>query len=179
MKMTEINSKTVEQLTAMLESEGISKAKLSEARESSFLPEGETIKFVEFEVKGEAGETDTDGNVIKQSSRYIQLKTDKGTACSLSRLQAANFIGEITPDSLMEIKKEGSPLKGSFFLKTNTVANPFLQGNQAQAIKNLLNKEFTVSHINGVRGKFNAEGQWDKDSYETEAYTLYRLQPVK
>ena len=137
MKMSEINSKTVEQLTTMLEGEGISKAKLSEARESSFLPEGETIKFVEFEVKGELGGKDENGNE-KQNTRYIQLRTDKGHICSLSRLQASNFIGTIDDSCFGEIKKETSPIKGSFFLKTNTVANPFLQGNQAQAIKNLL-----------------------------------------
>lgn len=179
MKMTEINSKTVEQLTAMLESEGISKAKLSEARESSFLPEGETIKFVEFEVKGDAEVKDASGNVTTKNSRYIQLKTDKGYGCSLSRLQASNFVGEVTHEAIGEIKKELSELKGSFYLKTNTVANAFLQGNQAQAIKNLLNKEFVVKHIPGVKGKYVPAGQWDRDTFETDPLILFALESVK
>ena len=178
MKISEINSKTVDQIVALLENEGISKSKLSEARESSFLPENEPIKFVEFEVKGDAEEKDATGIITKQGSRYVQLKTDKGHVCSLSRLQASNFVGEITPEAFIEIKKEGT-LKGSFFLKSNTTPNAFLQGNQAQALKNLLNKEFVIKHIPGIRGKFIKEGQWDKDNFETEAYTLYQLQPTK
>ena len=175
MKISEINSKSAVQVATILENEGVSRSKLSEARESSFLPENEPIKFVEFEVKGDHEEKDATGEIIKNNSRYVQLKTDKGYVCSLSRLQASNFVGELKPEALVEIKKEGS-LKGSFFLKPNTTPNAFLQGNQAQALLNLLNKKFVVKHIPGIRGKYVPSGQWDKDTFETDPYTLYQLQ---
>lgn len=164
MKLTEISSKSVSEIEAILESEGISKKKLSEARENSFIPEGE-VKFASFDF---AGEPAKEG---KKSTRYVKLITDKGHTCSLSRLQGSLFIGSDVKSAISEIKTGNNA--GKYFLKSNTTPNTFLSGNQAQALKTLTSKTFVCEHIKGLRSVY--DDYFSAEEVKTEPYTIFAL----
>lgn len=172
MKLTEISSKSVSEIEAILEAEGISKKKLSEARETSFIPEGE-VKFVAFDIAGEPEKKDANGNVTERSTRYVKLITDKGHVCSLSRLQGSLFVGSDVESGISEIKTGNNA--GKYFLKNNTTPNTFLSGNQAQAMKTLIGKTFVCEHIKGLRSVYDENGYFSAEEVKTEPYTVFAL----
>ena len=177
MKLTAISTKSIDTLAAEMLENGISSKKLGEAREPSYLSEGE-IRFVEYGYEGEPAEKDAEGNITKQSTRFIKLITDKGESCSLSRLQASFFQAEdMTPEALeskmMEVKNGKNA--GSFFLPSNVTANPFLQGNQASAMLKLVNKTFVCKQIKGVQSVYKEDGYWTPAEVVTKPVTLFAL----
>ncbi|PZX20134.1 hypothetical protein LX69_00587 [Breznakibacter xylanolyticus] len=175
MKITDnILHSSVEQIADYLIEAGISSSKLIGTYGNSFIPDGAVIKFTDFEIKGER-ETVVDGVKIP-STRYIQLITDKGYVCSLSRLQASVFIGD-PENGITEI--QSGIHKGKFFLKTNTTPNPFLMGNQASALKKLVGKSFLCNHISGFRSIYCSEGYHSIDELQIEPYTICKLTEYK
>ena len=172
MKITEITSKSIETLTAELKASGISEKKLDQARETSFLSEGE-VKFVDYSINGD------DATEKQQSTKYICLTTDKGETVSMSRLQASLFIPqteEVAEETLKAVARiNGGTHEGKFYLKTNTVINPFLQGNQASALKKLVGKTFICKHIPGLQSVYKSEGYFSAEEVETKTVTLFQL----
>ena len=160
MKLDEIKDLSVEELTAQLAEKGINERRLNGAMESNYLPKNGT--FDRFEVKGENG------------FEHVRLYTKTGESISLSRLQARGFIMPENQTELTETDYTESQSNG-FFLRSNFVVNPSLQGNQAAIIKKLIGKSFKAELVEYITTKYNENGYDSVDEVVTQNQESYVL----
>lgn len=166
-------NKSVDVLTQELETAGISKRRLSEANGASFLPR--IGKFEAYGIDGDTGKNEdgsskiVDGKPV-QSTVHVRIGTKNMLdSISLSRLQINLHVGNPTMESLRETRD------GSFFLPGNTIVNPALQGNQANAIKKLMGKWFVSEEVIGVGTAYVEGGLKDRDAVEFRPIKAFKV----